>query len=409
MTRILFHGGDVFDGTGAAPAPADVVVQDGRFVEVGSDLDGDVAVEVSGRTLLPGLMDCHVHVIVDHVDSVRHLAAPFSYKFYVAQSNLGRILDCGITTVRDAAGADLGIKQAVADGVIRGPRMFIALSLLSQTGGHGDGWMPSGACVRLLDGWPGMPHNLVDGPEEMRRKVRELVRAGADQIKLCSSGGVMSPRDNPHHAHFGMDELEVAVREAEAAGLYVMAHAQATQGIKNAVQAGIRSIEHGIFLDDETVAMMLERGTFLVPTLMAPLSVLQAADEGAAIQEASLEKARMVVASHAESFRLAAEAGVKVAMGTDAVGIPHGRNLEELELMVKHGLDATEALKAATSNAAELLRIDDELGTIAPGKRADLVVIDGDPLDFVGLRDRVAGVWKDGQHVAGVVGAGAAA
>ena len=405
MTRILFHGGDVFDGTGTAPAPADVVVHEGRFVDVGSDLDGDVAVDVSGRTLLPGLMDCHVHVVIDHVDVVRHLATPFSYRFYVAQRNLARILDCGITTIRDAAGADLGMKQAVADGLIRGPRMFVALALLSQTGGHGDGWLPSGACLDILGGWPGMPNNIVDGPEEMRRSVRELARAGADQIKLCSSGGVMSPRDNPHHAHFRMDELEVAVREAEAAGLYVMAHAQAAAGIKNAVRAGARSIEHGVFLDDEAIELMVERGTFLVPTLMAPLSVLQAADEGMPVADSSLEKARMVVAAHTDSFRRAAAAGVPIAMGTDAIGVPHGRNLEELEHMVKQGLEPIEALKTATSNAARLLRIEDDLGTIAPGKRADLVVIDGDPLNVVGLRQRVVGVWKDGQHVAGHVGA----
>jgi len=401
MVRTVLHGGQVFDGTGAPIADGDVVIEDGRIVEVGTGLDGDVAVDVVGRTILPGFFDCHVHVMIDNVDALARMAQPFSYKFYVAERALGRILDCGITTARDAAGADLGVKTAVESGLIRGPRLLIAMALLSQTGGHGDSWQPSGFEGNSLACYPGMPGWIVDGPDAMRLKIRELIRAGADQIKLCSSGGVMSPRDNPHHAHFSPEELEMAVAEARAAGTYVMAHAQAAEGIKNAVRAGIRSIEHGIFLDDEAIELMLDRGTWLVPTLMAPLSVLEAADAGVAIAEASLEKARMVVDSHTDSFRRAAEAGVKVAMGTDAVGIPHGRNLDELLLMAKNGMPPVDVLRATTSSAAELTGLDAELGTIAEGKLADLVVIDGDPLDFVGLRERIVSVWKDGVEVSG--------
>jgi imidazolonepropionase-like amidohydrolase len=289
----------------------------------------------------------------------------------------------------------------VADGIVTGPRMQVALTMISQTGGHGDTWMPCGAHLpALFAAHPGRPGNIVDGPDEMRRKVRELVRMGADVIKVATSGGVLSPRDDPRHAHFSPEELDVLVTEATTAHRFVMAHAQAADGIKNAVRAGIRSIEHGIFLDDEAIGLMLDRGTWLVPTLLAPQGVINASASGAAITEAALLKAREVVEIHQASVRLAVDAGVKVAMGTDCPVSPHGTNLEELELMVKHGgMTPVDALVAATSSAAELLGVADELGTIAPGKRADLVLVDGDPLELSSLADRIDGVWKDGRPV----------
>jgi imidazolonepropionase-like amidohydrolase len=174
------------------------------------------------------------------------------------------------------------------DGLIEGPRMRIAITILSQTAGHGDGWLPSGLHAPLLVSHPGRPSGIVDGPEEMRKRVREIIRAGASVIKVCTSGGVLSPRDNPRHAHFRADELAVLMTEAAAAGLPVMAHAQATDGIKAAVRAGVRSVEHGIYLDDEAIAMMLEAGTWLVPTLIAPVSVVEAARKRRAATSASL-------------------------------------------------------------------------------------------------------------------------
>ena len=295
MTRTLFTGGRVVDGTGADPAEADLVVEDGRIVEVGRGLDGDESVDLAGKAVLPGLFDCHTHVVVSSIDTMRLIQTPFSYRFFQAAVNLEATLRIGITTIRDAGGADLGVKQAVENGLVRGPRMHISLSMLSQTGGHGDGWMPFGGSVRaLLTEHPGVPKTIVDGPDEMRLKVRELVRMGADVIKVATSGGVLSPRDKPTHAHFRLEELEVLVEEANAAGIFVMAHAQATPGIKNAIKAGIRSIDHGIYLDDEAIEMMLARGTWLVPTLVAPRGVIDAADAGAAIPEASVKKAREV-------------------------------------------------------------------------------------------------------------------
>jgi imidazolonepropionase-like amidohydrolase len=390
----------VFDGTGADPALADVAVVNGRIVDVGTGLDGDTAVDCGGSTLLPGLFDCHVHVTSSGVDTMRRLSRPFSYQFFETVKNLGATLAVGITTVRDAAGADLGIQQAVADGLIVGPRMQIAVTALSQTGGHVDGWMPSGFCVGHAVAHPGCPSGLVDGPEEMRKKVRELIRAGADVIKVCTSGGVLSPRDNPRHGHFRDDELLALVAEADAAGLGVMAHAQATDGIKAAIRTGIRSIEHGIYLDEEAIEMMLDAGTWLVPTLSAPRAVLDAVDAGAALPPAVIAKAREVIDAHQASFAMAAAAGVKIAMGTDSGVGPHGSNLTELALMASGGMTPSEVLVATTSAAAELMGLDDQLGRVAPGMRADLVVVNGDPCDLDQLRSNIRLVYKDGLLVA---------
>jgi imidazolonepropionase-like amidohydrolase len=399
VTRVLFSGGDVFDGTGADPAPGDVVVEGDRIVSVGAPGtgDGDERVDLAGRTLLPGLFDCHVHVMFSGIDIVRDLQTPFSYRFFVAAQNLAATLRAGITSVRDATGADAGVKLAVERGLTPGPRMQISIDMLSQTGGHGDEYFPCGHQIPLLSpSYPGKPTVIVDSPDEMRRAVRELIRAGADVLKVASSGGVMSVGSDPRRAHLRPAELDVLVEEAAAAGRFVMAHAQASDGIKNAVRAGVRSIEHGIFLDDEAIDLMLERGTWLVPTLIAPIWVIESVEAGAQISDASLRKARDVVEIHAESFRRAVEAGVKVAMGTDAGVGPHGDNLRELPLMAKGGMSPAEVLRATTSEAARLLGVDDDLGTIAEGKLADLVVVGGDAYELDDLGARIEQVWKAG-------------
>jgi imidazolonepropionase-like amidohydrolase len=401
--RTVFRGGHVFDGTGSQPERADVTVVDGRIVDIGPNLDADDAIDVTGATLLPGLFDCHTHVMVSHIDLWKLAQQPFSYAWYVAIGNLRATLHAGITTARDAGGADLGVKLALEDGLIEGPRLHISLGMLSQTGGHGDTWYPSGTelCDALSIPHPGRPRTVVDGPDEMRRAVRLLVRAGADVIKVATSGGVLSPRDKPTHAHFRDDELAVLVAEADAAGISVMAHAQAAPGIKAALRAGIRSIEHGIYLDDEGIALMLDRGAWLVPTLVAPRGVIDAAAAGAAIPETSLQKAMDTIDIHRESFRRAVGAGVRIAMGTDSGVTPHGENLRELGLMVDGGMSPAAALEAATRSAARLLGVDGDRGTIEPGKRADLIVVDGDALDFSTLRERIRTVYLDGRQVAG--------
>ena len=389
----------MFDGTGAAPAPADVVVDGDTIVHVGAagTGDGDASIDLTGKALTPGLFDCHVHVMSSGMDILRDLQTPFSYRFYVAAENLARTVATGITSVRDAGGADAGVKLAVQRGLVNGPRMQISLDMLSQTGGHGDEYFPCGQCVPLFSpAYPGKPGSIVDGPDEMRRKVREFVRDGADVIKVATSGGVLSVGSDPRRAHFRMSELDVLVEEATAAGRFVMAHAQATDGIKNAVRAGIRSIEHGIFLDDEAIELMLEHGTWLVPTLIAPVWVIESVEAGAQISDASIRKAREVIEIHADSVRRAVEAGVKVAMGTDAGVGPHGDNLRELGLLQRAGMTPAATLRSATQEAARLLGVDDRLGTIEPRKTADLVVLDGDPLAFDGLGGRIEQVWIDG-------------
>jgi imidazolonepropionase-like amidohydrolase len=399
--RIVFGGGLVFDGRGTDPAQADVAIQGDRIVDVGAALDGDERIDVSGRTLLPGLFDCHVHLTFSHIDQWKIVQRPFSYQFFEAARNMAATLAVGITSVRDAGGTDLGVKQAQMDGLIPGPRVQISLSMISQTGGHGDDWFASGIRVPLLAAHPGVPEARVDGPEEMRKVVRTLIRQGADVIKIATSGGVLSPRDKPTHGHFRDDELAALSAEAVAADVPIMAHAQATEGIKAAIRAGVRSIDHGIYLDDEAIEMMKKHGTWLVATLVAPLGVIDAAEAGMAIPEASLAKARATIDIHRESFSKAVQAGVKIAMGTDSGVTPHGQNLRELALMAGGGMTPAAVLAATTLSAAQLMRVDSALGTLEPGKKADVVVVRGGAYEFATLAERVEAVYQDGRRVVG--------
>jgi imidazolonepropionase-like amidohydrolase len=336
--RTVFTGGRLFDGTGAPVADADVVIEDDRIVEIGPGLDGDESIECSGKTLLPGLFDCHVHLAIRHEDldelAVTH--RPFSSPFFTTPENLRITLELGITTVRDASVADLGLKRAVEERVLVGPRMQISVTMLSMTGGHNDPWLPSGAVSSWGVEYPGMPSGVCDGEDGVRRKVREVVRAGADVIKIASSGGFLSPTDDPNHPNFSQQEIDVIVATAADLGRPVMSHAHGAEGIKRAVRAGVRSIEHGTFLDDEAAAMMVERGTWLVPTLTAGDTTEEMAEDPR-IPEPIRVKLRSLGRPELDAFRLAAEAGVRVAMGTDCPVAPHGTNLRELVLMSQNG------------------------------------------------------------------------
>lgn len=400
MTRTVFTGGRVFDGTGAPLAEADVVVEDGRILAVGPGLDGDEAVDCTGKAILPGLFDVHVHVAFSYedFDEVRLMHEPFSLRFFRVAENLRRTIALGITTVRDASGADAGMRAAVEQGLLVGPRMQISVTMLSMTGGHNDPWLPSGARGAWGTPYPGMPDGVCDGVAGVAAKVREVIRAGADVVKIASSGGFLSPTDDPRQPNFSEEEVRAIVEAAADLGRWVMSHAHGAEGIKRAVRAGVRSIEHGTFLDDEAIELMLERGTWLVPTLTAGDTTDELASDPK-IPEPVRAKLRELGRPELDAFRRAAEAGVKVAMGTDCPVAPHGTNLRELELMAANGFTPTQALVAATSSAAELMGLERELGTIEPGKRADLVVVEGDPFDFATLKDRVEQVWKDGVRV----------
>ena len=407
---VAILGARLIDGTGSDPLDnAGIIIKGGRIVKVGRRKDivaprGATVIEADGRTILPGLIDCHVHLTGQWgYDLLRTLVTPPSLGLLYAVPNARATLEAGITTVRDAGGTPAAVKIAVERGLFPGPRMLVAVSLLSQTGGHGDSMMP--CCMDLGQALPpDIPYGVVDGVDEMRHKVREVLRSGADWIKLCTSGGVLSPADSPQSAQFSVEEIAVAVYEAAAQEKHCMAHAQSTRGIKNALQAGISSIEHGIYLDDECIQMMLDRGVYLVPTLVAPQDVIEMAKANPGKLPAyAVQKAEDVMTSHRESFRRAVEAGVKVAMGTDSGVGPHGGNARELGLMVEHGdMSPMEAIVASTSTAADLLGLNDMLGTLAVGKAADLLLVDGDPLaDIHVLEDaeNLALILKGGQPV----------
>ena len=404
MTITLIHNGTVIDGTGGDPITGGAVLVEGdRIKAIGTGIDAPddaVRIDADGGTILPGLIDAHVHLMFQFDDMRKMINTPFSYNFYQAALFMRRTIAAGITTVRDAGGADLGMKHAVADGLIVGPRMQISITALGITGGHTDGWLPSGMEFRLFADYPGSPNGICDGIDGVRKKVREVLRAGADVIKVCSTGGVLSPTDPPEFTQFTPEELMVMVQEGMyRRGVKVMAHAQGTEGIKNAVRAGIHSIEHGMFLDDEAIELMLEHGTYLVPTLLAPLAVVEIGEATGSMPEYGLRKAKETIDIHKESIAKAYKAGVKIAMGTDAGVMPHGTNLRELGLMCDIGMSPMEAIVATTRTAAQCLGWDDRIGTLEAGKLADVIVTKTDPLAAIRSledNDNIALVMQDG-------------
>lgn len=397
---VAVRASTLIDGTGREPVRGRfIVIEDGVIQRIVADAPkGAEVVDTGDLTVLPGLIDCHVHLAASQWNVEQRLLTPPSLNVAMALVNARATLDAGFTTVRDAGLTTRGVKLAVERGLFPGPRMRIAVGALSQTGGHGDSQMPSG--VDLWTGDPERPNGVVDGVDNVRRATREMLRAGADVIKTMTSGGVMSPNDEPTATGFSPEEIAAIVYEAHAAGKTVMSHAQATQGIKNAVLAGIESIEHGIYLDEEVCAEMKKRGTYLVATLVAPLWVIRRGEKDpSSVPPYALRKAKEVVEAHRRSFRMAVESGVRIAMGTDTGVGPHGTNAEEIALMAENGLTPMQAIVATTKTAAECARVDTLVGTLEPGKRADLIGVRGDPLADVGLfKDpaSIAFVMKDG-------------
>ena len=410
MTYSMIHNGSLIIGNGRSiPGDGAILMRGNKIEQVGhkSDIrlpdDNVQMIDAGGGHILPGLIDTHVHFIFDGVNLMEMMNTPFSLNYYKAIDPMRRTLEAGITSVRDAGGVDLGMKLAVEQGLIEGPRMQISISVLTITGGHGDSWLPSGLDFGLIPGTPGRPNGLCNGVEEVRKKVREVLRAGAEIIKVCSTGGVLSPTDHPEFTQFTQEELEVMVQEAAyRRGVKVMAHAQGAEGIKNAVRAGIHSIEHGIYIDDEAIELMLERGTFLVPTLLAPLAVLEAAEAGGHMPEWGIRKARESIEAHSENIGKAFRAGVKIAMGTDAGVMKHGTNLREMGLMCNVGMSPMDSIVATTKVAAECLGWDDKVGTLEAGKLADVIITSTDPLQDIRSLENVNNirlVMKDGRIV----------
>jgi imidazolonepropionase-like amidohydrolase len=408
MTQTIIHNGTLIDGRGGEPLPgASVLVENEQIVAVAAAGDplqaelGAEKIDAAGGFIMPGFIDAHVHITFQISKLEEAINTPFSLRFFKTTGYLRSTLNAGITSVRDAGGADLGVKQAVEQGLVAGPRLQISTAALGITGGHVDGWHASGDTLGYFSSYPGMPDGLCDGVPEVRKKVREVLRAGADVVKICATGGVLSPTDHPEFTQFSMPELEAIVQEAAyRRGVKVMAHAQGAEGIKQAVRAGIHSIEHGIYLDDEAIELMLQHGTFLVPTLLAPVAVLELGEKGG-MPEYGLKKAREVIDIHRESMRRAHEAGVKIAMGTDAGVMPHSTNLRELGLMVDAGMSPMAAIIATTKTAAECLGWHGRLGTIEPGKLADIIICKSDPLaDIHALadNDNIWMVMKGGER-----------
>ncbi len=399
---IAVRAGAFIDGTGRDPRGATtIVIADGVIEHIGDAPRGADVLDATHLTVLPGLIDCHVHLGISTFNVQDRLMTPPSLVTAQTLVNARETLSAGVTTVRDGGGTPRGVKMAVERGLFPGPRMRLSVGALSQTGGHGDQLMPMG--VQLRTGDTERPLAIVDGVDNVRRGVRELLRAGADQIKVLTSGGVMSPSDEPTATGFAPDEIAAIVYEAHAAGKTVMAHAHATQGIKNAVSAGIESVEHGVYIDEEACAEMARRGTYLVPTLSGlPWTVRRAEQDPTSMPVYALRKARELIGLHQRAFRMALDMGVTIAMGTDTGIGPHGANAEELAFMVEAGMTPMQAIVASTRTAASCIGLGHLVGTLAPGMRADLIGVRGDPLVEPGLfrdRARVQLVMKDGVRV----------
>jgi imidazolonepropionase-like amidohydrolase len=407
MTLVL-RVGSLIDGSGGDPVTDAVVVVDGGVITScgprGSvpEPEGAEVLEAPRHTLMPGMIDCHVHMMAHSLRVEDRLMTHPTLALFLAARHLDITLRAGFTTVRDAGGADPGLRQAVERGLIPGPRMLVAAAV-GQTGTHLESYFPAG--VKLNVGG-NTATRICDGPDEARRVVREAMREGFDLIKICTTGGALSPQDSPYFTELTLDEIRAIVETAASYGRTVMAHAQGTQGIKNAINGGVWSVEHGSIQDEEATRLLVDTGTYLVPTLMVARWVLEHGVE-AGIPEASLEKGAVLNSFHFDSIRQAARAGVKMAVGTDALGAMHGSNAGELEALVNDiGYSPMQAIVAATKHGAEVCRLADRVGTIEAGKLADLVLVDGDPLEDVRiLQDKARlTVFKEGRLV--VAGSG---
>jgi imidazolonepropionase-like amidohydrolase len=399
---IAIQGATLIDGHGGSPVPNATVVVDRERVlsagPAGSEAAGATVLDARGMTVMPGIIDAHDH-LNSHgygLEGRHNLNKPLSLVHMETASILADTLASGTTSVRDAAGLDLGFKLAVEQGLIPGPRLKLALAFISPTGGVSDYTTISG---HEFDPKPGIPAGVANGAGAVRAKVREMVRAGADVIKTATTGGVSSASHGPLESQYSREELDVIVDESRILDRRVMCHALGGPGLRVAVEAGVHSIEHGSYLDldPELATMMADKGIFYVPTFM--VYVYHAGERGAPYMR---ERAAAMREHHVRSLQLAMRAGVSIAMGTDAGGYVHGQNPMELELMVRAGMTPMQAILASTRTAAECMEIDHDTGTLEAGKLADIIVVDGDPLADISLlqqRKRLALIMKSGEIV----------
>ena len=373
----------LFDSASGTLRPHSTLVIEGeRIVAVSQhplQVDDAESIDAGGRVVLPGLIDAHVHVVATSADLVGLALQPPSLVGAQSSHIMRGMLMRGFTTVRDAAGADFGLQEAVARGLYEGPRLYISGFPISQTGGHAD-MRPKGvrgngmfcSCAGM-----GLVGAIADGVGEVRRAVREQVRHGANQIKIMAGGGISSPADPIDGTQFALDELRAAVEEAEAANLYALAHAYSPRAVTRAVQAGVRSIEHGNLIDEATARVMKEHGAYLVPTLSTYAAL---ADEGQRLgwSAAMMDKLAIVRSRGIDAVRIARAEGVPVVFGTDLLGHMHARQSGEFALRAG-AMSSVEILQSATITAARLMRQEAHIGQLVPGAWADLLIVDGDP------------------------------
>jgi imidazolonepropionase-like amidohydrolase len=396
----------LFDGKAdTLVTPGVVVVTGGRIVSVGRTAEippGAEVIELGDATLLPGFIDAHTHLSFPYsedynraeLDTLRKTVPELAI---AATVNARVTLMAGFTTVRDVGSShfiDVGLRNAIADRIVPGPRMLVTVHALGATGGHCD--FQDGFREGVFGHESGPLDGVINGPEQARYAVRLDHKYGADMIKVCASGGVLSPTDDVDTPQLTQEELNAIVEEAHALRRKTAAHAHGAEAAKRAIRAGIDSIEHGSFLDDEALDMMKQRGTYLVPTLMAAQGLQERFDRNVYVPPAIAAKAHAAIDAMHGTFERALAKGVNIGLGTDAGVYPHGRNCEEFHQMVDLGMKPAAALKAGTAADAQLLGIADKVGTLEPNKLADIVAVPGDPIQNIRQTEHVFFVMKEG-------------
>jgi imidazolonepropionase-like amidohydrolase len=381
--RTVIRGCSLFLPDGLREAD---IAFDSHVREIGRDLSGDFYLDAKGGTVLPGLIDAHVHLLSGDNSQIKSLQTPLSLRFYQAIRTLRDTVQGGATWARDASGADAGVREAVRQNLLTGPRLRVAIRMIHTTGGHGDGYVHSGQPLRPFPPYPGSPDTVIDGSGDARRVARQLIRAGADVLKIAISGGSLrGDRPDARKSLMREDEIAEVVAEATAAGIPVMAHTHNAEAAATAARCGVTSVEHGTFADKQAMLTLAEHGTYLVPTLLASHTHYQR------------DPARFgqLHEAHLQAVGCAISAGVRIAAGTDGGIAGHGQILSEVDLLHRAGLSMTEAVRATTETGADLLGISRSYGAICMGAPADLVLIRGSVADAP-LAPRLRQVWKDG-------------